>query len=147
MCQEIEDLVEIVEQSCGTCGLSDSAEQTLNVRDIYERMGDSVYRVRLVLTSFLECLNRELQQLEAAVEHGGSRDVQDAAHALRGLLLEVSASGPAAVAGHLESLRVDSDGAERAQLAAQLSKQTTALAHLVREVLAQTAGHDKRGQE
>jgi hypothetical protein len=146
MGQEIEDLVEIVEHTWGGCGVSDSAEQILNVRDIYERMGDSVYRVRLVLTSFLECLKGEVQQLEVAAERGASRDVQEAAHALRGLLLEVSAQGPAAVAARLESLSFDSDVGEHAQLVAQLTTQTTVLARLIRDVLMQTTAYDKVGR-
>lgn len=146
MRQEIEDLVQIVEHSRGACGLADSAEEVLNVRDIYERMGDSVYRVRLVLTSFLACFDEGLQQLQAASNSGGSSEVQDAAHALRGLLLEVSAQGPAGVALRLESLSLDSAAAERAQLVEQLAKQATALARLVKDVLARTAAIDGQSQ-
>lgn len=143
MREEIEELVGIVKHSWGAYGQSESVEQVLNVRDVYERMGASIYRVRLVFTSFLECLSGELQKLEQAVKSDGPGEVQDAAHALRGLLLEVSAEGPAAVALRLESLAIDSAHSERAQLVAQVSSQAGNLARLVNDVLVRTAELDR----
>lgn len=149
MQEDIEQLVGLIDRLWRQLGASKStesvgnlekgpsvgAEQMLDVRDIYLRVGDSMQRVKLVLGSFLECFEEELELLRVALASGSSTEVQACAHALRGLLLEVSARVPAGLASELESLPTDCEAHQRGRLVKLLSEQVAALARLIERTL------------
>jgi|694.fasta_scaffold09610_7 signal transduction histidine kinase/CheY-like chemotaxis protein len=97
------------------CGLPSSEADSLDIRGVYERSGKSLRRTRMILKAFCSAYGAQRDTLAAAVAAGDLNRACRAAHALKGLLLDVGAQGVAAVAAELERSCKDGIAVECAQ--------------------------------
>jgi two-component system sensor histidine kinase/response regulator len=81
----------------------------LDLSDLYERSGNSMRRISLVLSGFLDSYQEPLQDLEAAcIPLKDPASFRRTAHSLRGLLLDVGACHVAEQASTLENQAIES---------------------------------------
>jgi hypothetical protein len=111
-----------------------TCEEMLDLTDLYHRMGDSASRVGLILAAFASCFHEQYVQLMESQELG-SREIGAAAHAVKGLLLEVGARQPAALASEMEEMCRIGQVAEARRLVPVLGDQIIMTARLVKHIV------------
>jgi signal transduction histidine kinase/CheY-like chemotaxis protein len=109
--------------------------EMLDIDDVYERTGDSVLRAVLVLQAFTGCYRELLTNLVAAKFDTDPSAVRFAAHALKGLLLDIGAKIPAKVAAQLEACAKFNQSVDVPQLTTRLGVHVLWTARLVERVL------------
>lgn len=114
---------------------SQTVGQVLDLNDIYERMGCSVPRSILVLQAFASCYRELLSNLMTARSGLDPASLRFAAHAIKGLLLDIGSHVPAKVAAQLESFALDNKMAETQHLSTQLGVHVLLVARLIDGVL------------
>jgi signal transduction histidine kinase/CheY-like chemotaxis protein len=78
-------------------------DTTIDIKDVFERSGNSLRRTNLILSGFLSAYPDPADWLEnTALEGANPSDVRRATHSLKGLLLDVGAVSAARLAGDLE---------------------------------------------
>lgn len=78
-------------------------ETTIDIKDVFERSGNSLRRTNLILSGFLSAYKDPADWLEkTALAKANPSDVRRATHSLKGLLLDVGAVSAAKLAGDLE---------------------------------------------
>jgi CheY-like chemotaxis protein len=112
-----------------------SIEQMLDVKDVYTRVGDSTKRVQLILRVFSESFKEQLTQIVSARSEADPKELQYAAHAIKGLLLDVGAKQPAAIASLIEAMCKRGEVEEAKKLITPLSEQVLVVARLVERML------------
>jgi CheY-like chemotaxis protein/HPt (histidine-containing phosphotransfer) domain-containing protein len=110
-------------------------EKMLDVQDVYTRVGDSTKRVQLILRVFSESFKDQLTQIVAARSDTDPKELQYAAHAIKGLLLDVGAKQPAAIASLIESMCKRGEAEESKRLITPLSEQVLVVARLIERML------------
>ncbi len=111
-----------------------AGEEMLDLTDLYHRMGDSASRVGLILAAFAGCFHEQYVQLMESQELE-SREIQAAAHAVKGLLQEVGARQPAALADEMEQMCRNGQVAEARKLIPVLGDQIIITARLVKHIV------------
>jgi len=80
-----------------------SDDSMLDILDLYDRSGNSIRRTKLIISAFLTSYGEQLERLILSGAHEADRPaVSDAAHALKGLLLDVGAAPLAKIAEQVE---------------------------------------------
>jgi HPt (histidine-containing phosphotransfer) domain-containing protein len=110
------------------------SEAILDLTDLYHRMGDSASRVGLILAAFASCFHEQYVQLMESQELEPG-EVQAAAHAVKGLLMEVGAKQPAVLAAEMEQMCRAGDVAEARKLIPVLGDQIIVTARLVKRIV------------
>jgi hypothetical protein len=113
-----------------------TSEEMLDLSDLYHRMGDSAPRVGLILSAFSACFHEQYVQLMESEELGDPKSIEAAAHAVKGLLLEVGAKQPATLAGNIEQMCQVGQAAEARKLIPILGDQVILTARLVKHTVA-----------
>jgi signal transduction histidine kinase/CheY-like chemotaxis protein len=121
-------------------GLSDDPsspedfQRVLDIPDVIDRSGDSVRRTLLIFQGFLDCFREQLTKLGEAKQKGNVEEIRFAAHALKGLLLDVGARATGGLASSLEQdcKKGDADSAQGRVSA--LTKQTLLVSRLITQV-------------
>lgn len=106
-------------------------ESILNISEVFRRVGDSVYRTRLVLEEFSRSYQDLLRRLLAAREIDDQGAMSAAAHALRGLLLDISAKVSSNLAARVEMAALSGNKTEASNSIGPLVQQTLMLSRLV----------------
>lgn len=119
----------------------------LDVFEVYDRMGDSISRTILVLQAFQECYEELLTRTVAAHSAEEPKQLRFAAHALKGILLDVGSKIPAYVAASIESLAKEEQLSEVAPLVLELSEHVCLVARLVERVLSRMAVAELREEQ
>jgi CheY-like chemotaxis protein/HPt (histidine-containing phosphotransfer) domain-containing protein len=112
-----------------------SVETMLDVQDVYTRVGDSTKRVHLILRVFSETFREQLTEIVAARNADDAKELQLAAHAMKGLLLDIGAKQPAAIAAHIESMCKKGEAEESKRFVTPLSEQVLVVARLIERML------------
>jgi CheY-like chemotaxis protein len=115
-------------------------QRVLDIVDVGERSGNSVRRTLLIFSGFLECFRDNIKKLSEAKQSRSVEDLQFAAHALKGLLLDIGARTSGALASTIEQQCNDGDGDSAFASVGQLSKQTLLVARLVSQICEMAAG-------
>lgn len=113
-----------------------TSEEMLDLSDLYHRMGDSAPRVGLILSAFSAYFHEQYVQLMDSEELGDSKSIEAAAHAVKGLLLEVGAKQPATLAANIEQMCQAGQAAEARKLIPILGDQVILTARLVKHTVA-----------
>jgi HPt (histidine-containing phosphotransfer) domain-containing protein len=116
--------------------LGSSSEEMLDITDLYHRMGDSAPRVGFILSAFAGFFHEQYVQLMESEELGDAESITAAAHALKGLLLEVGAKQPAVLAANIEQMCQAGQAAEARKLIPILGDQVILTARLVKHTVA-----------
>lgn len=124
----------VVDSSKGCLPLGSRSEEMLDLTDLYHRMGDSASRVGLILEAFAGCFHEQYVQLMESQELE-SREIQGAAHAVKGLLMEVGAKQPAALADEMEQMCRNGQVGEARKLIPVLGDQIIVTARLVKHIV------------
>lgn len=106
-------------------------EVILNLIEIFERVGNSLRRTRLVLEGFVESYQELLSRTLSTKESGDLKAMSRAAHALKGLLLDIGAKTSSQLAGRLEAIASSGDLACATEIITPLSQQTLVVVRLV----------------
>jgi CheY-like chemotaxis protein len=134
------------EESAQLFGLSDDPsspedfQRVLDIPDVIERSGDSVRRTLLILQGFLDCFREQLTKLGEAKHNGNVEEMRFAAHALKGLLLDVGARVTGALASSLEQDCKMGDAASAQGRVSALTKQTLLVSRLITQVARVASG-------
>jgi signal transduction histidine kinase/CheY-like chemotaxis protein len=123
-----------VEENLKAHGLSHeeiSADRMLDLKDVYERVGESTRRMRLILNAFLDCFREQLSRLMTAKNSASPGELRSVAHALKGLLLDVGAKQPSELASLIEQMCKDGRSQEGFKLVTLLSHQVLVTARLI----------------
>jgi signal transduction histidine kinase/CheY-like chemotaxis protein/HPt (histidine-containing phosphotransfer) domain-containing protein len=144
--------VEAGEQDDAAAGFAEecSAQQMLDIRDIYSRVGESMERVQLVLRAFSGCFREQLSQLVSARSSESPSELRLAAHAMKGLLLDVGAKHSAGLASSIESLCQRGEGQAAGEQVTVLTQQVLTVARLIERILESTGAdrdEDEEGEE
>jgi|GEM_PF-3924744 len=123
-----------------------SSEEILDLTDLYHRMGDSTPRVTLILSAFAGCFQDQYNELLAAERSGDHKELESAAHAVKGLLLEVGAKQPAALAANVEQMCRAGGADDARKLIPKLGEQVLLTARLVKHTVA-ALHSDGEGEE
>lgn len=103
----------------------------LDIHDVFERSGDSIRRTKLILNAFHSSFKEPLARLAKAKNDSDTNELKKAAHALKGLLLDIGSKSPGALAGTIEEYCRDGMLEEAKQLIASLTNQTLLVAQVV----------------
>jgi HPt (histidine-containing phosphotransfer) domain-containing protein len=106
-------------------------EAVFNLIEIFERVGNSLRRTRLVLEGFVESYQELLSRTLRTKESGDLKAMGRAAHALKGLLLDIGAKTSSQLAGRLEAIASSGDFAGATEIITPLSQQTLVVVRLV----------------
>jgi CheY-like chemotaxis protein/HPt (histidine-containing phosphotransfer) domain-containing protein len=106
-------------------------EAVLNLIEIFERVGNSLRRTRLVLEGFVQSYQELLSRTLRTKESGDLKAMGRAAHALKGLLLDIGAKTSSQLAGRLEAIASSGDFAGATEIITPLSQQTLVVVRLV----------------
>lgn len=109
-------------------------QRVLDIGDVIERSGNSVRRSLLIFSGFLECFREQLQKLNDAKLAKSSEELRFAAHALKGLLLDVGARVSGGLASDIEQLCKGDDGEAALMMVGQLTRQILLVARLVAQI-------------
>jgi CheY-like chemotaxis protein/HPt (histidine-containing phosphotransfer) domain-containing protein len=109
-------------------------KKVLDISDVLERTGNSVRRTLLIFSGFLECFRDQIIKLSEAKQASNFEDLRFAAHALKGLLLDVGAKVAGDVASTVEQSCMSGQQAEALSLVGQLTKQVLAVSRLVTQI-------------
>lgn len=115
----------------GDARIDDS--ELIDLADVFIRSGDSVRRTKLILKAFSKSYAGPLEALSKA---GASKDVSglmEAAHALKGLLLDVGAKEIGGRAGTIEDLCKRDEGTAAFPLVGRLSRDVYQVAAVLEE--------------
>lgn len=112
--------------------------KVLNVPNVYERSGDSIRRTKLIWKAFLGSYKDQLVALAKGKNTGNEGMLQSAAHALKGLLLDVGAQTTGELASSIESACKRGEPQTGSTLVGELTGQTLLIARLLTRILEQT---------
>ena len=103
----------------------------LNLSEVFERVGDSLRRTQLVLEGFFESYQELIERLLTAKESQDPKTMSRAAHALKGLLLDIGAKTTSQLAARIETTAASGNYSEAAEMITPLGQQTLVIARLV----------------
>ena len=130
------DFVRDVESAvCRQLGVEGQGRTLLDVRDLFERSGESPRRSLLILRSFMGCYQRVLDELSEAERAGSAMELARVAHALKGLTAEVGAWELSSKAAHLETLGQANRVDDLLPLVPELKGDTEVVAAAIESVL------------
>jgi CheY-like chemotaxis protein len=109
-------------------------QRVLDIGDVIERSGSSVRRTLLIFRGFLDCFREQLIKLGEAKQTRNLDDLRFAAHALKGLLLDVGARASSGLAGAIEQSSKDGQHESALGLVSQLTKQVLLVSRLVSQI-------------
>ncbi len=121
-------------------GLSDEPyspedfQRVLDIPDVIDRSGDSVRRSLLIFQGFLECFREQLLKLGEAKQTGSFDEMRFAAHALKGLLLDVGARVSSGLASSIEQDCKNGSTASAISLVSPLTEQTLLVSRLITQI-------------
>jgi signal transduction histidine kinase/CheY-like chemotaxis protein len=107
----------------------------LDVGDVYQRSGNSLRRTLLIFNSFLDCYRDQIVRLSDARQSSDAAKLNSAAHAIRGILLDIGSRLPASLAGKIETLSKEGSLEEARGLSTQLAKQVLSVARLLEQLV------------
>ena len=108
--------------------------QILDIEDVFIRSGESVRRTKLILQAFSSSFKDPLADLMRAKSRNDLDELKSAAHALKGLLLDVGATTTGELASTVESLCKEGKLTEGASLVTSLVNQVLAIARLIEKL-------------
>jgi HPt (histidine-containing phosphotransfer) domain-containing protein len=120
---------------CRQLGVEGQGRTLLDVRDLFERSGESPRRSLLILRSFMGCYQRVLDELSEAERAGSAMELARVAHALKGLTAEVGAWELSSKAAHLETLGQANRVDDLLPLVPELKGDTEVVAAAIESVL------------
>jgi two-component system sensor histidine kinase/response regulator len=107
----------------------------IDITDVFERSGDSPRRTKLILNAFLSCYHGPLEKLQDISKSAPSKDLTLAAHALKGLLLDVGAKHAATLAASIERALKDGDHDSAVASWELVKEETPLVATLIERVI------------
>jgi signal transduction histidine kinase/CheY-like chemotaxis protein/HPt (histidine-containing phosphotransfer) domain-containing protein len=120
-------------------------QRVLDVVDVIDRSGDSVRRTLLIFQGFLDCFGEQIRKLNEAKRARSADDLRFAAHALKGLLLDVGARTAGELAGSIEQLSREGDLEEASAHVGRLTKQVLVVSRLISQISQSAHGSAQRG--
>lgn len=109
-------------------------QRVLDIPDVIDRSGDSVRRSLLIFQGFLECFREQLLTLGEAKQTGNIDEMRFAAHALKGLLLDVGARVSGGLASSIEHDCKNGSTESAVNLVSPLTKQTLLVSRLITQI-------------
>lgn len=128
-------------------GLSDDPlspedfQRVLDVVDIIERSGDSVRRTLLIFQGFLDCFGEQIRKLNEAKVSDSGDELRFAAHALKGLLLDVGARTSGELASTIEQLSKRGEIRDAVLHVGRLTKQALFVSRLISHIHKAASGN------
>lgn len=120
-------------------------QRVLDVVDVIDRSGDSVRRTLLIFQGFLDCFGEQIRKLNEAKRARSADDLRFAAHALKGLLLDVGARTAGELAGSIEQLSREGALEEASAQVGRLTKQALVVSRLISQISQSAHGNAQRG--
>jgi signal transduction histidine kinase/DNA-binding response OmpR family regulator/HPt (histidine-containing phosphotransfer) domain-containing protein len=115
-----------------------SFTQIFDIADVFVRSGESVRRTMLILKAFDSSFKAPLADLTRAKAERDLGELKSAAHALKGLLLDVGAVTSGKLASTVESFCKDDKFDEAAALVTSLANQVLSIAGVVGKICEST---------
>lgn len=124
-----------------------SFTQIFDIADVFVRSGESVRRTILILKAFDSSFKGPLADLTRAKTERDLGELKSAAHALKGLLLDVGAVTSGKLASTVESLCKQDKFDEAAALVTSLANQVLSIAGVVSRIceIAQSSASEAKG--